>query len=49
LKENWQLKQALGYPIPADMDTPNNPFRCGVCDARNQANMPNPALPKVRK
>lgn len=34
-KENWQLKQALGYPIPADRDTPNNPFRCGVCDARN--------------
>lgn len=33
--ENWQLKQALGYPIPADKDTPNNPWRCGVCHARS--------------
>jgi hypothetical protein len=34
--ENWQLKQALGYPIPADKETPQNPFRCGTCDARQQ-------------
>lgn len=32
--ENWQLKQACGYPIPADKETPQNPFKCGVCDAR---------------
>ena len=32
--ENWQLRQACGYPIPADKDTPQNPFKCGVCDAR---------------
>jgi hypothetical protein len=34
--ENWQLKQACGYPIPADKETPQNPFRCGICDARNK-------------
>lgn len=34
--ENWQLKQALGYPIPADKETINNPFKCGTCDARTQ-------------
>ncbi len=34
-KENWALKQALGYPIPADKETINNPFKCGICDARN--------------
>jgi hypothetical protein len=33
--ENWQLKQALGYPIPAEFDTPQNPFRCGSCAARS--------------
>lgn len=32
--EHWQLKQALGYPIPADKETINNPFKCGTCDAR---------------
>lgn len=32
--ENWQLKQACGYPIPADKETPQNPFKCGICDAR---------------
>ena len=31
--ENWQLKQACGYPIPADKETPQNPFKCGACDA----------------
>lgn len=35
--ENWQLRQACGYPIPADKETINNPFKCGVCDARNLA------------
>lgn len=34
LRENWQLKQALGYPIPAAFDTPQNPFKCGTCTAR---------------
>jgi hypothetical protein len=34
-REIWQLKQALGYPIPAEFDTPQNPFKCGVCDARS--------------
>ncbi len=33
--ENWQLKQACGYPIPADKETPQNPFKCGICDARS--------------
>lgn len=33
--ENWQLKQACGYPIPADKETINNPFKCGICDARS--------------
>ncbi len=36
-RENWQLKQALGYPIPAEHDTPQNPFKCGACDARLKA------------
>lgn len=31
--ENWQLKQELGYPIPADKETPQNPFKCGTCEA----------------
>jgi hypothetical protein len=33
--ENWQLRQACGYPIPADKETPQNPFKCGICDARS--------------
>lgn len=33
--ENWQLKKACGYPIPADKETPQNPFKCGICDARS--------------
>jgi hypothetical protein len=36
--ENIQLKFACGYPMPADLEhliIPENPFRCGVCDARN--------------
>ena len=39
-RENWALKQALGYPIPADKDTPNNPWRCSICDARNKETKP---------
>lgn len=35
--EHWALKQALGYPVPSDCEVINNPFRCGVCDARAQA------------
>lgn len=38
--ENWQLRQALGYPIPADKETPQNPFKCGICDARNRRPCP---------
>jgi len=37
--ENIQLKFACGYPMPADLEhfiVPINPFRCGVCDARNE-------------
>lgn len=40
----WQMKEALGYPIPNAVDTKypralagncgNNPFKCGVCDGR---------------
>ena len=37
-QENWQLKQACGYSIPADKETPQNPFRCGTCDARTIEN-----------
>jgi cell division septum initiation protein DivIVA len=36
--ENVQMKFALGYPMPADLERyiiPANPFRCGTCDARN--------------
>ena len=32
--ENWQLRQACGYPIPADKETITNPFKCGTCDAK---------------
>lgn len=34
--ENWQLKGALGYPVPADI--PEGEFKCGLCDARRRAN-----------
>jgi len=37
MNENWALRQALGYPIPADKETINNPFKCGMCDARANA------------
>jgi hypothetical protein len=36
--ENIQLKFACGYPMPAELEKhiiPANPFRCGICDARN--------------
>ena len=35
--ENIQMRFALGYPMPADLEQyilPKNPFKCGVCDAR---------------
>jgi hypothetical protein len=35
--ENIQMKFALGYPMPADLERhiiPGNPFKCGTCDAR---------------
>lgn len=30
--ENWQLKGALGYPVPGDI--PEGKFKCGLCEAR---------------
>lgn len=30
--ENWQLKGALGYPVPGDI--PCGDFKCGLCEAR---------------
>lgn len=35
LIENWQLRGALGYPVPADI-RPGN-FKCGFCEAREDA------------
>ena len=35
--ENIQMRFALGYPMPADLEhhiLPANPFKCGTCDAR---------------
>jgi hypothetical protein len=40
--ENIQMRFALGYPMPADLERhvlPSNPFQCGVCDARRKAAM----------
>jgi len=42
--ENWQLKQACGYPIPADKETPQNPFKCGICDARARCEICDPPV-----
>ena len=47
--ENWALKQALGYPVPADKETINNPFKCGICDAREKEKMGCDALNKYPK
>lgn len=33
--ENWQLRGALGYPVPGDV--PEGPFKCGLCEARQIA------------
>lgn len=30
--ENWQLRGALGYPVPGDI--PPGDFKCGLCEAR---------------
>lgn len=30
--ENWQLRGALGYPVPGDI--PQGDFKCGLCEAR---------------
>jgi hypothetical protein len=30
-RENWQLKGALGYPVPGDI--PGGDFKCGLCEA----------------
>jgi hypothetical protein len=32
--ENWQLKGALGYPVPGDI--PQGDFECGLCAAREK-------------
>ena len=31
--ENWQLKGALGYPVPGHI--PNGDFKCGLCEAKH--------------
>ncbi len=31
--ENWQLKGALGYEVPADI--PCGDFKCGLCEAKS--------------
>ena len=36
--ENWQLKGALGYPVPGDI--PEGPFKCGLCEARHREKLP---------
>lgn len=35
-KENWQLRAALGYSIPAALEraVEPNPYRCGICESR---------------
>jgi len=41
LLENWQLKAALGYPVPSEI--PQGSFVCGLCEARaGSAKMANP-------
>lgn len=32
--ENWQLRGALGYEVPADI--PEGEFKCGLCEARRE-------------
>jgi hypothetical protein len=34
--ENWQLKGALGYPVPGDI--PQGNFKCGMCEPRAKDN-----------
>lgn len=37
-RESIQMKFALGYPMPADLERhviPENPFKCGACEARS--------------
>lgn len=49
--ENIQMKFALGYPMPADLERhilPANPFKCGTCDAR-AALTAQPAAPGERR
>lgn len=33
--ENWQLKGALGYPVPGGVPE-SREFKCGICDARSK-------------
>lgn len=30
--ENWQLRGALGFPVPGHI--PEGSFKCGLCDAK---------------
>lgn len=32
--ENWQLRGALGQPVPGEI--PEGNFRCGLCEAKTQ-------------
>jgi hypothetical protein len=32
--ENWQLKGALGYPMPGNV--PESDFKCGLCEAKER-------------
>ena len=39
--ENIQMRFALGYPMPSHLEyhiIPQNPFKCGICDARLELN-----------
>lgn len=50
--ENIQMRFALGYPMPADLEKyvlPENPFKCGVCEARaTLTSTPAPSMTKGR-
>jgi hypothetical protein len=35
--ENWQLKGALGYPVPGHIRE-STEFKCGMCEATNAEN-----------
>jgi hypothetical protein len=45
--ENWQLRAALGYEVPADI--PEGNFQCGLCEARRRASFEDTTGEKWRK